>query len=280
LISENPFDGTATGSFKNSARLVFVTRETTAQAIAEAPDAEWRLIIALARYGGLRCPSELLALTWQDVDWERSRFKATSPKTKKQGKPHRWVPLFPELRPYLEAAFDAAPEGSVYVVERYRDPSQNLRTMFQRILKRAGVDPWERLFQNLRASRETELANDFPIHVVTEWLGNTPNVAIAHYLSATEDHFTRATAGPENDTAGALQKALHSAPEMGRNGAKSENGQNQESSKNAEKPRENALTAHAYSTPKGSRTPVAGLRTRSPRPLDDGGVALIVTDNR
>ena len=26
-------------------------------------------------------------------------------------------------------------------------------------------------------------------------------------------------------------------------------------------------------TPKGSRTPVFGLRTRCPRPLDDGGVA-------
>ena len=32
-------------------------------------------------------------------------------------------------------------------------------------------------------------------------------------------------------------------------------------------------TSGKNSTPKGSRTPVFGLRTRCPRPLDDGGVA-------
>lgn len=31
---------------------------------------------------------------------------------------------------------------------------------------------------------------------------------------------------------------------------------------------------NAHSTPRGSRTPVLGLRTRCPRPLDDGGVTL------
>ena len=35
----------------------------------------------LARYGGLRCPSEVVALTWADVDWERGRFLVKAPKT-------------------------------------------------------------------------------------------------------------------------------------------------------------------------------------------------------
>jgi hypothetical protein len=30
------------------------------------PNAEWRLIFALSRFGGLRCPSEHLVLTWAD----------------------------------------------------------------------------------------------------------------------------------------------------------------------------------------------------------------------
>ena len=34
-----------------------------------------------------------------------------------------------------------------------------------------------------------------------------------------------------------------------------------------------ARVTHSTNTPKGSRTPVFGLRTRCPRPLDDGGVA-------
>lgn len=36
---------------------------------------------------------------------------------------------------------------------------------------------WRRPFHNLRASRETELANEFPLHVVCEWIGNSVEVA-------------------------------------------------------------------------------------------------------
>jgi integrase len=72
--------------------------------IDACPDAEWRLIFALSRFGGLRCPSEHLALTWPDVDWERDRFRVDSSKTGL-----RWVPIFPELRPYLEKKFSTWP---------------------------------------------------------------------------------------------------------------------------------------------------------------------------
>ena len=50
----------------------------------------------------------------------------------------------------------------------------NLRTTFGKILRRAGLEPWPRLFHNLRASRETELVEKYPVQVVTSWLGNTP----------------------------------------------------------------------------------------------------------
>jgi len=67
----------------------------------------------------------------------------------------------------------AAPEGSVYVVNHYRNSKQNMRTQFMRIIRNAGVKPWGRLFDNLRGSLETELAQDHPVHVVAHWLGNT-----------------------------------------------------------------------------------------------------------
>jgi integrase len=52
---------------------------------------------------GIRCPSELLPLTWNDVNWERDRFLVHSPKTEHyEGGAERWMPIFPELRPYLE----------------------------------------------------------------------------------------------------------------------------------------------------------------------------------
>jgi integrase len=46
----------------------FVTREEAHAVMDACPDAEWRLLFALSRFGGLRCPSEHIALRWADVD--------------------------------------------------------------------------------------------------------------------------------------------------------------------------------------------------------------------
>ena len=68
---------------------------------------QWRLIFALSRYGGLRCPSEHLGLPWGDVDLDAGRMLVRSPKTERhEGKAERVVPIFPELRPYLQAVRD------------------------------------------------------------------------------------------------------------------------------------------------------------------------------
>ena len=75
----------------------------------------------------------------------------------------------------------------------------NLRTTFQKIVRRAGLKPWPRLFHNLRASRETELAEIYPLQVVTGWLGNTPAVAMRHYLMTTDEHFEAAVQGKRRD---------------------------------------------------------------------------------
>ena len=59
---------------------------------------------------------------------------------------------------------------------------------FERILDRAGIEPWERLFKNLPASRKVEFASEYPLHVVTVWPGNTEKIASRHYLQVTEAH--------------------------------------------------------------------------------------------
>jgi hypothetical protein len=117
-------------------------------------------------------------------------------KTEHQDGGERWVPLFPELLPFLEEAFELAAAGAVHVITRWRDSEKNLRTGLYRILRRAGVKPWPRLYQNLRSSRETELADTFPIHVVAEWLGNSPKTALAHYTQVTEEHYQKAVQNP------------------------------------------------------------------------------------
>jgi integrase len=189
LVALNPFADVPAGGERNDERLRFIDRATVDKVLDQAPDAEWRLIIALARFGGLRTPSETLGLQWSDVDWVGGKVTVQSPKTAWQGKPNRVVPLFPELRPYLKDAFD--PE-KVHCINRYRDSNSNLRTELLRIIKRAGVEPWPRLFHNLRASRQTELTDHYPAHVVAAWLGNTEKVAERHYLKVTDEHFQRA----------------------------------------------------------------------------------------
>jgi integrase len=64
LIVENPFgDMRGVGVQPNRARDYFVTRAEAERVLEACPDAQWRLIFALARFGGLRTPSETLRLT-------------------------------------------------------------------------------------------------------------------------------------------------------------------------------------------------------------------------
>ena len=192
LINRNPFRKLKSGSVANPARNFFVTQPVIQNVIDQCPDAEWRLIIALSRFGGLRCPSEHLALRWEHVLWDIDRINVMSPKTEHVGKPERVIPLFPELRPFLEAAFEEAPEGAEYVIHWHRGVG-NFRTLMTRLVRRAGLTPWPRIFHNLRASRQTELTDSHPEHVVCTWIGNTQGVARRHYEMVTDDHFAKAT---------------------------------------------------------------------------------------
>lgn len=112
------------------------------------------------------------------------------------GKDSRIVPLFPRLHTILLEAFEQAEPGDEHVITRYRDSRSNLRTHAHRIIERAGLTPWQKVFQNCRGSLETELSEDFPIQTVVAWLGNTPAIAMKHYLQVTEKHLQKAVQNP------------------------------------------------------------------------------------
>ena len=77
-----------------------------------------------------------------------------------------------------------------------RSKNSNLRRRFKKIVGRAGLQPWPKLFQNMRASRATELVKDFPEHVVTAWMGHSKRIARKHYLQVTEDDYKQASSNP------------------------------------------------------------------------------------
>jgi integrase len=220
LITENPFADLNTVTRSNPARQRYIAREVILAVLELCPDAEWRLIVALSRFAGLRIPSEALTLRWSDINWKDGRVTVHSPKTEHhEGKETRVIPLFPSIRRYFEDAFEVSPEGSQFVFNKLRRhidqkatgwKAVNLRTTFTKIVKRAGFEPWPKLWHNLRASAETDLAEEFPMHVVCKWLGHGRLIAQEHYLQVTDDHYERA-AKPVQCAAPALQQTTEKA---------------------------------------------------------------------
>ena len=197
LIEANPFDGLISAVPPNKARAFFVSRAVTQRLIDAFEDPEWKLLIALARYGGLRVPSEPLALRWLHIDRETRRIRVPSPKTEHHdGKSERCMPLFSELAPFLDAVGTPDGPSDGFVINLYRDTAVNLRTRLLKTMTRLGITPWPRLWQNMRASRETELVEQFPAHVVADWIGHSVSVAERNYLQVTDDHFAKAVQNP------------------------------------------------------------------------------------
>jgi len=193
LISENPFANLQPPSQVNTSRNQHVSAEDIHRVIEACPSCEWRALIAMARFAGLRIPSEITALKWEDINFETRRITIHSPKTEHHtGGESRVIPIFKKLQPFLSDLWESCDEGEAYVFPRLRQ-QENLRTQLLRIIKRACVDRWPRLFQNLRASCESDLVREHSMFAVCKWLGNSPTVAKQHYLHLTDLDFDRAT---------------------------------------------------------------------------------------
>ena len=216
LLVKNPFAGLKCDQQSNKQRQFFVTREMAAKVMDCLPDNEWKLIFALARFQGLRVPSETSSLKWQDINWAENKMLVTVPKLEHhEGKGTRLVPIFPEVRPYLDAAWaEPSTEGDVYVIKRLRK-SSNLRTQLSRFIHLAGLPVWQKLFINLRSSMATELVERFPAHVEAAWVGHSTAIAKEHYLQITQADFDRASAGLEKTTQNPTHKTTQQGGELG-----------------------------------------------------------------
>ncbi|QNN24316.1 site-specific integrase [Planctomycetales bacterium ZRK34] len=193
-LRQNPFADVPTAAMSNTDRQRYISDEDARKVSAKLPDAEWRLLFALARYGGLRTPSESAALTWADVDWENRRLVIHSPKTERHdGHDKRVIPLFAEIEAPLREVFEKAAEGALHVLPFLRTrTAASLRKPLEKAITAAGLNVWPRLWHNLRASRQTELEERHPSHVVCTWLGNSESVARAHYLQVRDSDYDKA----------------------------------------------------------------------------------------
>ena len=92
VIADNPFEEMKHLTVQeNRDRDFFVTRVTAEAVLDACPDAERRLIFALSRFGGLRCPSEHLRIRWQDVGFARGKLRSLprDEATQRQGNSRR-----------------------------------------------------------------------------------------------------------------------------------------------------------------------------------------------
>jgi len=175
------------------------------------PDVRWRVLFGLARLAGLRTPSETHRLVWDDVDWERRRLSVFASKTGR----NRIVPIVPTLFQELQDAHERAPDRSQLVVALSRN---NLHRGLEAIVKRAGLLPWDDLWQTLRRSCETQWALEFPQHVVSQWIGHSVAISLKHYVQTPEYLLDMAAAGQPLRAA----KSAAVTPGTGGNGKESE----------------------------------------------------------
>ena len=236
VIDENPFSDIPAGATPSKYSR-YVTPEEIERVIDACPNDEWRLLFGLARYAGLRIPSESHLLTWGDVDFDRGRLTVRSPKTERyEGHEQRVVPIMPRLVDLLQARFDSCPDGQDRLVT-INGKGALIRPV-RRIWARAGVEPWQRLWQTLRSSCEKEWAMSFPQYAVSKWIGHSITVSGKHYANAVPDElFDRAAGGLArgHDSAStcAQRQAQQKASETPRNEKKSDSAEEDEDAPNS-----------------------------------------------
>ncbi|MGL6225191.1 MAG: tyrosine-type recombinase/integrase [Thermoguttaceae bacterium] len=245
LVGKNVFSKIRLSNKPNEERNVYVSRELIDRIIdAGCPSAEWRVFVALMRYGGMRCPSEVLLLRWSDVDFtgekgfwgglKKPAIKFRSIKTEHhQGGAYRVIPMFKELRPYLEDLYESIPddEGRKYVIwsmlpkssrsDEGKRAKKNFSKAFRLILEKLNIEAWPKLFANLRRSCRNDLERSgLPIRVINEWLGHSEKVANAHYVQTLPADIDWAIgespAGNVNDSDDSAEGLLQKTTSMGR----------------------------------------------------------------
>ena len=174
------------------------------------PDAQWRFMIALWRLGWLR-KMEIFNLVWGDYQPNFGRLLVRSTKTEHvEGCDYRFVPLR-EIEPYVVNAFQVAYprlrtsipafqrssvpafqriSGSAdqRMLTRYTRSNSNLDKPYRKIILKAGLLPWLKLFQNLRSRSETQwMKEGTRADLVANWIGYSVKIQRQNYLQHIEE---------------------------------------------------------------------------------------------
>lgn len=208
-ITSNPFAHIRTGSEVNSDRDCYIPIDFFEKIIDRTADKELRFLLALVRFCGLRCPSEVTSLTWPAIDWMSSSIVINSPKTGR-----REIPVFKALHEYLYEHREAAPVGEPLIFPRHQGTGTAIVNRLEDICRKAGEALWPKPMNNMRASAERDmLAAGYDIAQVATWMGHSPTIALKHYNRVSKERVARQAAGAlrvDLVAADAKRKAMYS----------------------------------------------------------------------
>ena len=164
-----------------------------------APSDGWRCMFALCRLAGLR-RDEARTLPWSGrvrdhfgdfrqvgVDWDTKRLHIVSTKNQR----YRVLPMVASLESLLLESFGQAADGAGTITGL---SPNNLTRIAQKIVRAAGLEPWSKLYQSMRVSRENDWKRDgFAEATYAKWLGHSATVSRQHYVSPTSEEFAAAS---------------------------------------------------------------------------------------
>jgi integrase len=149
LISVNPAEAVKTFNFEKESRDVFTHEQL--RAIIGVAHGEWKTVILLAYYGGLRL-SDAASLSWQNVSFERheirffprktARVAKRQPDWKKHVMGQLEIPLMPEVEKHLlslPSSDDVNAKLSPTLAIKSTGGNHGLSREFQRLMEKAEV---------------------------------------------------------------------------------------------------------------------------------------------
>jgi hypothetical protein len=171
-LLRNPFENIRRGNELNVSRMHYVDRSLFCQVLSCCRNDRERLILALARYGGFRVPSEIRNLRFRDFADGVIRIDSAT----KTGS--RDVPFFEEIREIF-VRLQGDPDELVFPKVSRGFPREILKCA----IMSAGVERWPKLFINLRSSCITDFVTiGYTEKALDSMFGNSARIGELHYV--------------------------------------------------------------------------------------------------
>lgn len=170
LISHNPVAGYRPPP--SDAAVIRPPSEAEVKALVDAAPEHLRRALVLSYYLGLRPgESELMGLSYHDVDWERAMILVRA--ARKGGPVYRLVPIHPRLMSWLRGwrAVDG-PEQDL-IVHYYGRPIRRIKTAWNAAKKRAGITRRLRPYDIRHAFATEALAAGADLKSVSHIMGHS-----------------------------------------------------------------------------------------------------------